>query len=161
MPNGSKLLQDEIGQGRTCQWPYTGYASVQRSGGRVERLALFVRLDQPRTIALQHDCERSAGTDQSELRFEQPLLEGLYSPRGELFVRCYGWPAACPGAPRLLQMTAGGVANLIREFGIIAVPASEIAAAYSGLAENGLSAQQAIDQAEAAITRRRPGVLPP
>ena len=158
LPDGQIVEQYAMLQGRSCWWVYPLVASLRGRNGHGTDLALFVRSAQPRYVTLRHDCERSAGTDKVRLRFSQPLLEGIYSPRNEFFVRCNGGLyVPCSGPPRLMRVVTGGLDDILKEFHITAVPASVIMAAYKGLAEEGLSAQQAVDQAETAVMGKDSG----
>lgn len=152
LPDGTKLEQNDIGQGRSCQWPYTSPVSAYHKGNMMAKWALFVPLERPKLIMLEHDCQGVGGLDQVTLKFVQPLLEAIYGPAGSLFVRCAGGLSTpCSGAPRLLHHTEGGLGDIHRMFNITAAPAGEIIAAYAKLSEGVMQAQQAIDTAEAAI----------
>lgn len=157
LPDGTKLAQSAISTGTTCGWPYGGIVFVQSSGGDVTEVAFFVRSSRPTYVQLEHDCERSAGTSDVRLRFKQPWIEGLYSPRDALFVRCNGYPAVpCHGTPRLLRLVKGGLPDILREFGIVAIPASKVSSAYAALAEDGLPAQSAVDRVESGLLHTAP-----
>ena len=159
LPNGSRFVEDSIYTGsKQCQWPYAELAAVHHDGQPTRRLALFVPLDRPRLITLEHHCQGFGDSDEVKLQFEQSRLQAVYSPRDALYVRCVG---LCGGPPRLLRMELGGIEDLLREFRLIAVPASDIQDAQTALANMHLSAQEAIDAAEAAIMRQRAGKLPP
>ena len=118
-------------------------------------IALFVRARKLGKITLTHECERSSGTDIVALQFIQPLIEAFYTLHDDLFVFCQGIPSVpCQGPPRLLRLSTGGLADILREFRITAVPVAAINAAYSALAEEGIPAQEAIDRAEREVSAR-------